>query len=83
MCRTFTERGYCPYNQKCKFAHGSHELRQNDVPNCRYKTKKCGTYFKLGYCMYGLRCNFVHEELKEEREERLRGKWKMILQHNR
>ena len=24
LCRKFMEFGYCPYQKKCKFAHGSH-----------------------------------------------------------
>ncbi len=24
LCKRFMENGYCPYEKKCKFAHGSH-----------------------------------------------------------
>lgn len=24
LCRKFMEKGFCPYQKKCKFAHGSH-----------------------------------------------------------
>ncbi len=30
---------FCPYKNKCKFAHGSHELRKNSQLNSKYKTK--------------------------------------------
>lgn len=26
LCKTFSELGYCNYGQKCRFAHGKHEL---------------------------------------------------------
>lgn len=22
LCKTFSEKGYCPYGRKCRFAHG-------------------------------------------------------------
>lgn len=60
LCKKFIEFGFCPYEKKCKFAHGSHELKKNQQPNCRYKTKECGVFLTEGSCMYGERCNFIH-----------------------
>lgn len=60
LCKKFIEFGVCPYEKKCKFAHGSHELKKNQQPNCRYKTKECGVFLHEGSCMYGERCNFIH-----------------------
>jgi hypothetical protein len=39
LCKKFVENGYCPYQKKCKFAHGSHELKKNYQTNSKYKTK--------------------------------------------
>jgi butyrate response factor 1 len=54
------ENGYCPYEKRCKFAHGLEELKKNDQANCRYKTRPCGGYLHEGFCTYGNRCNFIH-----------------------
>jgi hypothetical protein len=54
------EHGYCPYEKKCKFAHGLHELKKNQQTNSKYKTKTCGGFLEEGYCPYGNRCNFIH-----------------------
>jgi hypothetical protein len=62
LCKKFLEFGFCPYEKKCKFAHGSHELRKNQQPNSKYKTKECGVYLSEGFCMYGERCNFIHKK---------------------
>ena len=62
LCRKFMEFGYCPYQKKCKFAHGSHELKKNNTTNSKYKTKECGAYFNEGNCRFGERCNFLHEK---------------------
>lgn len=62
LCRNYLKLGYCPYNEKCQFAHGTAELRQNSDLNAKYKTKKCSAFFKDGFCMYGERCNFLHQE---------------------
>lgn len=54
------ENGYCPYEKRCKFAHGSQELRKNDQLNSKYKTKECGSFKNHQFCAYGDRCNFIH-----------------------
>ena len=61
LCKKFLEKGSCPYGEKCKFAHGSHELRQNHGQNAKYKTKECLTFFNGCHCKYGDRCNFLHQ----------------------
>jgi hypothetical protein len=60
LCKKFVENGYCPYEKRCKFAHGLHELKKNHQANCKYKTKTCGGFLQDGYCPYGNRCNFIH-----------------------
>ncbi len=62
MCKKFIENGSCPYQGKCKFAHGSHELRKNSQLNSKYKTKECDIFVNEGYCIYGERCNFIHNK---------------------
>ena len=68
LCKKFTEFGYCPYEGKCKFAHGYHELRKDNTTNCKYKTKECVTYFQDSLCHYGSRCNFIHSRETVENE---------------
>ena len=66
LCKKFTEFGYCPYEKKCKFAHGFHELRKNNTTNGKYKTKECVTFSKDLVCNYGSRCNFIHKKREPE-----------------
>ena len=56
------EYGFCPYRNKCKFAHGAHELRKNNQKNKLYKTKLCVGFFRDGHCSFGDRCNFKHRK---------------------
>jgi hypothetical protein len=60
LCKKFVEQGYCPYEKRCKFAHGLQELKKNHQANCKYKTKVCGGFLQEGFCPYGNRCNFIH-----------------------
>jgi hypothetical protein len=60
LCKKFVENGYCPYEKRCKFAHGLHELKKNQQANSKYKTKTCGGFLQDGFCPYGNRCNFIH-----------------------
>ena len=59
LCKKFVENGYCPYEKRCKFAHGLHELKKNHQANCKYKTKTCGGFLQEGFCPYRNRCNFI------------------------
>lgn len=54
------EVGVCPYQSRCKFAHGSHELLKNRQANVKYKTKECDNFRRHLCCQYGNRCNFIH-----------------------
>lgn len=60
LCKRFIENGCCPYQQRCKFAHGLHELKKNHQQNSKYKTKTCGSFLQDGCCLFGNRCNFIH-----------------------
>lgn len=65
LCRNFVTTGYCPYGNRCQFAHGPEELRCNENINTSYKTKTCFSFLKKGYCPYGHRCNFLHKDEKK------------------
>lgn len=59
------ENGECPYQLKCKFAHGLHELTKDRYVNLKYKTKECIAYFNNTCCHFGIRCNFLHIRKEE------------------
>ena len=80
LCKNYTEKGCCPYGQKCQFAHGTHELRVNMHINNSYKTKVCNAFFKKGTCQYGYRCNFVHHQACSVNEQ---TKWNNIYINHR
>ena len=61
MCKTFSLTGRCPYNEKCRFAHGDSELFDKEVDSKLYKKKTCASFAENGFCNYGLRCHFKHE----------------------
>lgn len=65
LCKNFMEKGYCPYGNKCQFAHGPQELRINMEHNRSYKTKGCHAFSKKGCCCFGSRCNFIHLQTSE------------------
>lgn len=72
LCERFEAEGYCPYDTKCTFAHGTEELRERTVEhieevvngrtesndNGLFKTKLCERYMKGNFCQYGPKCNF-------------------------
>jgi len=70
LCKKFESTGFCPYNKKCKFAHGKEELNEKLLANKRrYKSKKCNNFHTLMMCPYGSRCLFAHEERTVEEIE--------------
>lgn len=60
LCKTFENTKFCPYGNKCRFAHGKDELfeKSNNVYN--YKKKECKSFYKDNFCIYGSRCLFKH-----------------------
>lgn len=65
MCKNWERFSRCPYNNKCRFAHGKHELMSKEAEtNPNYKAKDCLNFFKYGFCSYGRRCCFKHDERK-------------------
>ena len=63
LCKKFQSTGFCPYGNKCRFAHGKEELITK-IQNANYKKEKCKSFYEKGYCPYGIRCNFQHDERK-------------------
>eukprot|EP00126_Sphaerothecum_destruens_P003382 Sdes_comp17117_c0_seq1m6280 len=59
LCHSFEETSHCKYGDKCKFAHGRHELRRVSR-HPKYKTDLCKTFHTVGTCPYGTRCHFIH-----------------------
>jgi hypothetical protein len=72
LCKTFSELGCCPYEHKCRFAHGSHELVR-PAHRAALKNRKCNGFWKNGCCSYGIRCQFGHAELPWETQAALFG----------
>lgn len=60
LCRLYEETGLCHFNTRCKFAHGTEELRVV-FRHPRYRTKLCDNYHNTGFCPYGPRCYFIHQ----------------------
>ena len=63
LCKKFQSTGYCPYGEKCRFAHRKEELVTR-IQGPNYKKEKCKSFFSKGYCNYGSRCKFQHDERK-------------------
>lgn len=67
LCKTYSELGFCNYGEKCRFAHGAHELVR--LPkNEQLRHRKCNGFWGKCQCNYGLRCQFGHsrEDFKEK-----------------
>lgn len=64
LCKSYTEKEFCVYGNKCRFAHGKEELFQKAINHPKYKIKRCISFFQNSYCSYGSRCHFQHDERK-------------------
>lgn len=62
LCRTWVEKNFCPYKEKCRFAHGKKDLHEKVTGSKNYKQKECNSFYQKGFCPYGPRCHFKHEE---------------------
>ena len=61
MCKNYSEMGYCPYWEKCQFAHGIEELHWKEPSKKHfYRTRKCQPFWAKSNCNYGSRCQFSH-----------------------
>lgn len=63
LCKSWLETKFCIYGNKCRFAHGRHEVYCK-APANNYKRKSCKSFTEQGICPYGSRCNFKHDERK-------------------
>jgi hypothetical protein len=80
LCKSWSETGFCVYGNKCRFAHGRHELSIKPMDTGKYKMKECNSFKELGYCMYGTRCNFKHDERTMDSIDRSYYYFKMASQ---
>lgn len=79
MCKNWEKFSSCPYNTKCRFAHGKKELLTKEVEsNPNYRVKDCLNFFNSGFCSYGKRCCFKHDERKLN-EKNLEADFKVFL----
>ena len=62
MCKSWQSKTLCVYGNKCRFAHGRHELFDKSAVNKKFKQKQCLSFYKFGYCLYGSRCHFKHND---------------------
>ena len=71
LCRYFGNNLKCNYEDKCNYAHGQVELR-DELSNLKYMPrdlpKPCLKYLVSGYCYFGFQCKFLHGEIKEKTE---------------
>jgi hypothetical protein len=77
MCKNYSEKGYCPYYERCQFAHGYHDLAYTSALADRFtrmesRQTKCKNFWKTGQCTYGLRCQFMHYEVSKDTRSYLR-----------
>ena len=61
LCKYYEANQYCPYGDKCAYAHGKENLRSKVTNTTAYRSKKCTQFFEQGYCPYGNRCQFAHQ----------------------
>ena len=71
LCKNYEILGYCPYGDKCDYAHGIKELRGINNNNQNFRIKKCKSFFLNGFCPYGKRCQFSHKIFNNKMNEKI------------
>jgi hypothetical protein len=71
LCKNYEILGYCPYGDKCDYAHGIKELRGINNNNQNFRIKKCKSFFLNGFCPYGNRCQFSHKIFNNKMNEKI------------
>lgn len=59
LCKNYEFYHDCFYKNKCSFAHGKEELRE-EIVQPSYKTKSCKSFIENRVCNFGIRCNYKH-----------------------
>ncbi len=62
ICQAWKTSGHCNYGERCRYAHGIHELRQ-PTRQFIYKnaTIRCNRFEQFGVCPDGNQCQFIHD----------------------
>jgi hypothetical protein len=81
LCKTFSDTNFCPYGNRCRFAHGKNELFQRQTDTNKYKMRICNSFEESGFCIYGIRCNFKHGEKKLEELDRSYYNYLLLLKY--
>ena len=71
LCKNYEILGYCPYGDKCDYAHGIKELRGINNINQNFRIKKCKSFFLNGFCPYGNRCQFSHKIFNNQMNKKM------------
>ena len=71
LCKNYEILGYCPYGDKCDYAHGIKELRGINNNNQNFRIKKCKSFFLNGLCPYGNRCQFSHKIFNNQMNKKM------------
>ena len=71
LCKNYEILGYCPYGDKCDYAHGIKELRGINNNNQNFRIKKCKFFFLNGFCPYGNRCQFSHKIFNNQMNKKM------------
>lgn len=81
LCRNFMETRYCPYEEKCQFAHGLGELEVAPPGHSLndYRNRRCIKFWTYGECHYGVRCKFCHNAVKRQTMNNLKIYGSVIL----
>jgi hypothetical protein len=70
LCKNYLEGRVCPYQNRCRFAHGYGEVNTKIIINSRYRSRICESYHKNLFCTYGSRWLFRHYDFEQDYERK-------------